>query len=194
MEQLLDRPATADIEPEVLGLADLRGRVVYRPQYVNRLPLDTLRGILERSNETRLGTAVLELTARHPYDSAGHADFYHPGRWDCESDLVYMTSIHQVGSTPHEWDGTVGYAKFTPPAAGTHIVVVNFSGYQQTMRLSGPWGTTTAYSATTGGSAAVTAIWNAQAGESLHCSFSATADSGYAGIAYLDSFQVFTQA
>jgi hypothetical protein len=105
-----------------------------------------------------------------------------------------MTSIHQVGATPYEWDGTVGYAQFTAPAAGTYIVLVNFSGYQQTMHLNGPWGKSTAYCPTTSGSAVVTALWNGQAGETLYCTFSGKADSGYSGIAYLESFQVFTPA
>jgi hypothetical protein len=138
-----------------------------------------------------LGAAALELTARHPYADAGYADFYHPGRWDCESDLV---SIHQVGASVGEWDGTVGYARFTAPAAGSYLVVVNFSGYQQTMSLNGPWGTSTAHTATTSDSSAATAIWDGAAGQTLYCTFSSRSDDGYAGIAYLDSLQILTPA
>ncbi|OBH40401.1 hypothetical protein [Mycobacterium mantenii] len=182
------------INPEVLALSDLRGRVVYRPGYINRLPMNRLDGIAMETVGQNLGVQVLDLTARHPYADAGYADFYQPGRWDCESDLVYMESIHQTGSSPGEWDGTAAYARFKPAQTGTYIVVVNFSGYQQTMSLYGPWGTTTAYCATTSDSAATTAIWNGTAGQSLFCTFSSRADSGYSGIAYLLSFQIFKAA
>lgn len=194
MEELLETRQTVEINPDVLALSDLRGRIVYRPQDVSRLALDRLGEVVKDKQGRDLGAVALELTARHPYADAGYADFYHPGRWDCESDLVYMSSIHQVGASVGEWDGTVGYARFTAPAAGSYIVVVNFSGYQQTMRLNGPWGTSTAHSATTSDSAATTAIWDGAAGQTLYCTFSSRSDNGYAGIAYLDSFQIFTPA
>lgn len=184
----------AEINPDVLALSDLRGRVVYRPDYVNHLPKNQLDRIAMDTVGRNLGTQMLNLTARHPYADAGYADFYQPGRWDCESDLVYMESIHQTGSSPGEWDGTAAYARFTPPRTGTYIVVVNFSGYQQTMSLYGPWGTTTAHCATTSDSAATTAVWNGTAGQTLYCTFSSRADSGYSGIAYLMSFQIFEAA
>jgi hypothetical protein len=42
--------------------------------------------------------AVMNLTARHPYDAAtGRIDVYKPGRWDTESDLVYMSPIISTG-------------------------------------------------------------------------------------------------
>ena len=183
-----------EIDPDVPALSDLRGRTVYRPQQVSRLPLERLANIVKGKQGRDLGEVALELTARHPWAPTGYADFYAPGRWDCESDLVYMSAIHQVGASVGEWEGTVGYARFTAPAQGSYIVVVNFSGYQQTMRLNGPWGTSTAHSATTSDSAAATAIWDGAAGQVLYCTFSSRSDSGFAGIAYLDSMQIFTPA
>lgn len=194
MEQLLETRPTIEINPDVMALSDLRGRLVYRPRDVSRLALDRLTDIVKDNQRIDLGPLALELTARQPYADAGYADFYHPGRWDCDTNLVYMSSIHQVGPSVGEWDGTVGYARFTAPATGSYIVVVNFSGYQQTMSLNGPWGTSTAHSATTSDSAAATALWAGTAGENLYCTFSSKSDSGYAGIAYLYSFQVFTPA
>ena len=191
MNQLSDIRHTIEINPDVPALSDLRGRTVFRPRGLNRLAVDRLIETVKDSHERDLGDLALELTARHPFADAGYADFYHPGRWDCETDLVYMTSIHQIGPSVGEWDGTAAYARFTAPAAATYIVVVNFSGYQQTMSLNGPWGTSTAYTPTTSDSAAATAIWVAGAGEQLYCTFSSRADGGYSGIAYLDSFQIF---
>jgi len=63
------------------------------------------------------------------------------------------------------------------------------------MSLNGPWGATTAHCATTGDSAATTALWTAAAaGETLYCTFASKSDTGFAGIAYLQSFQVFAPA
>lgn len=194
MGELLEPRQTVKINPDVLALSDLRGRMVFRPEEVSRLALDDLGVIVKDSQDRDLGALALELSARHPYADAGYADFYNPGRWDCESDLVYMSAIHQVGPSVGEWEGTVGYVHFTAPAAGSFIVVVNFSGYQQTMSLSGPWGTSTAHSDTTSDSAAATAIWDGAAGQTLYCTFSSRSDNGYAGIAYLDSLQIFTPA
>ena len=189
-----DARLLVELNPDVLALSDLRGRVVFRPEDVSRLAVDRLAEIVKDTQGRNLGDVALELSARHPYAGAGYADFYQPGRWDCESDLVYMLSIHQIGPSVGQWDGTVGYVRFTAPAASSYIVVVNFSGYQQTMSLNGPWGTSTAHSATTSDSAATTAIWDGAAGETLYCTFSSRSDDGHAGMAYLDSFQIFTPA
>src|SRR5262245_5649628 len=89
--------------------------------------------------------AAMTLTARHPHDPAGLMDVYHPGRWDCSSNLVFMDVIRQVGPSVGEWDGSVVYAQFKAPSNGTYLVVGNFSGYQITLNLNGPWGKTTAY-------------------------------------------------
>lgn len=194
MSDPIEHNPAAEVGPEVLSLSDLRGRVVHRPIDLLRLDLERIGGILLEHHQQRVGALVLELTARHPWAAEGYLDFYQPGRWDCEADLVYMSSIHQVGASIGEWDGTAAYGRFTAPTAGTYIVVVNFSGHQQTMRLNGPWGTNTAYTATTSQSAAATAVWTGSAGEGLYFTFSSRADTGYAGTAYLDSVQIFRPA
>ncbi len=96
-------------------------------------------------------TPLQALTPRHPYDESSKAriDSYHPGRWDTESDLVYMSPIVQTGPSPGEWDGTVIYASLPNLGSGSYLVSATFSGYDTTMSLHGPWGTTTAYNAQT---------------------------------------------
>jgi hypothetical protein len=191
MDDTAQRSVPEDLDPEVLTSNRLRDRLVFRPAGTARLTLDQLRDVVKKNQREDLGELALELTARHPFADAGYVDFYAPGRWDCATDLVYMTAIHQVGASVGEWEGTVGYARFTAPTAAPYIVVVNFSGYQQTMRLNGPWGTSTAHTATTSESAAATALWTGTAGETLYPTFSSRSDDGFSGIAYLDSFQIF---
>jgi len=189
------RREAADLaNPEILSLVDLRPLTLVRPYDAARLGIERLRDLVKGIADRDLGDVVLELTARHPWAPTGYMDVYHPGRWDCESDQVYLGSIHQTGPSVGEWDGSVVYLKATAPAAGTYIVVVDFSGYQQTMRLSGPWGTATAYNATTSTTSAVTALWTAAAGETLYATMSAKADSGFAGTAYLKAIQIFAPA
>ena len=130
---------------------------------------------------------VMTLTARHPHDPAGLMDVYHPGRWDCSSNLVFMDVIRQVGPSVGEWDGSVVYARFTAASSGSYLVVGNFSGYQITMNLSGPWGKNTAYCATTSDHAQATALWSGTAGGSL--SFTINMNGPYLG--YLESIQVY---
>jgi hypothetical protein len=90
----------------------------------------------------------MDLTARRPYDEvAGLMDFYEPGRWDSKYNTVMMSGI-KIGPTPGQWDGTVGYIQFKAPKAGTYLIVVHFTGYQITMKLSGPWGTAIGTTAT----------------------------------------------
>ncbi len=180
--------------PEILSLTDLRPLTLVRPYDAVRLGVERIRDLVKGAAGRDLGEVVLELTARHPWAAAGHMDVYHPGRWDCESDQVYLGSIHQTGPSVGQWDGSVVYLKATAPAAGTYIVVVDFSGHQQTMRLNGPWGTATGYNATTSTSSAVTALWVAAAGETLYATMSARADSGFAGIAYLKAVTIFAPA
>ena len=192
MDTLTDLKRAIEVGPDVVALSDLRGRTVFRPTEVRRLVADRLAELATDRHDRRLGAAMMELTARRPFSDAGWMDVYHPGRWDCESDLVYMSSIVQVGASVGEWDGTVCYARFTAPSASGYLVVVNFSGYQQTMSLNGPWGTSTAHTATTSDAGASTALWNGNAGDTLFCTFSSRSDDGYAGIAYLDSFQILT--
>ncbi|GAB4040396.1 hypothetical protein [Spirosoma gilvum] len=130
---------------------------------------------------------LMELTARHPYQDAGFMDFYRPGRWDCESNLVFMEAIRQTGPSPGQWEGTVGYLRFKAPKAGTYLIVINFTGYQITMNLSGPWGTNTAYSPTTSSTGVATAIWTGTKGAQVF--FTISCKGGIMG--YLQSAQVF---
>ena len=130
---------------------------------------------------------VMELSARHPYDARGFMDFYEPGRWDCESNLVFMKPIVSTGPSPGMWDGSVGYARFKAPKAGTYLILLNFSGYETTMRLFVPWGTHTAYTPTTSDIGVVTALWSGSKGQQVFFNLSCTAP--YLG--YLQSVQVF---
>ncbi len=130
---------------------------------------------------------VMELTARHPYDAAGFIDVYKPGRWDCESNLVYMDVIRSTGPSPGMWEGTVGYARFKAPKAGDYLIVLNFSGHQITMKMSGPWGVSTAFNATNTTSSAVTALWHATKGQQVFFNLSCTGPI----IGYFKSIQVF---
>jgi hypothetical protein len=164
-----------------LELADLKSERVPAPPAAPQLSPAELSSVAsEQLRQDVTVTALqMELTARHPYDAAGLMDFYQPGRWDATSNLVYM--IPDTGSTV-----TFGYGQFTAQAAGNHLVVLNFNGYQVTLRASGPWGTVSAYSPTASGNVAVTALWNATAGATLYFSFSCTG----VGLAYLSSVQV----
>lgn len=131
---------------------------------------------------------LLELSARQPYDAArGSMDVYKPGRWDTTSNLIFMDPIVQTGPSPGEWDGTVIYASFTPPQNGTYLVVGNFSGFDTTMRLFGPWGTQTAHTDQTSDAGAVTALWSGS--DPLFFTMSCLAPI----IGYTASIQVFAQ-
>lgn len=156
---------------------------------VRRITREALAEIVSQLCKPGTGiatTPAMELTARHPYDPAGFMDSYHPGRWDCEYNLVFMTGIHSTGPSIGEWDGTVVYARFKAPATGTYLVVGNFSGYQTTMNLNGPWGNASAYSPTTLNSTAVTALWTGTANQQLFFTMSCTWIMGY-----LESIQIF---
>ena len=154
---------------------------------VARATLVDIAGKLSGKPANLPQTAAMSLTARHPHDPAGFMDVYHPGRWDCESNLVFMRAIHQVGPSPGEWDGTVVYARFTAPSNGSYLVVGNFSGYQITMNLNGPWGKTTAYCPTTSDHAQATALWSGTAGTTLHFTINLTGPI----MGYLESVQVY---
>ena len=130
---------------------------------------------------------LMELSARHPYDPAGQMDVLAPGRWDTTYDLIFMDAI-VTGPSLGEWDGTVCYISYKAPANGTYLVAANFSGYQITMRLDGPWGESTAYTATTSNHAAATGLWTGTAGKSLFFTINCT---GGGLIGYLKSVQVF---
>lgn len=138
-------------------------------------------------------TALMELTARHPYDVArGNIDVYKPGRWDTSSNLIFMDSIRQVGESVGEWEGSAAYIYFKPPTDGTYIIVGHFTGYQTTMHLNGPWGDNTAYTAATSDAGAVMAIWSGS--EEFEFTMLCKApDNGWT-IGYIESIQVFELA
>jgi hypothetical protein len=128
---------------------------------------------------------VMELTPRKPWESAKRQmDVLWPGRYDTESDLVFMHPI-VTGPSPGEWDGTVVYARFDAPSTGTYLVVANFTGHQITGHLHGPWGEQTAFSGTTSDAAAVVAIWKGSGGVSF--TFNCTGSI----MGYLKSIQVY---
>ncbi|QEN12589.1 hypothetical protein ACRDU6_07775 [Mycolicibacterium sp. ELW1] len=205
-------------DPGMLTLFDVRGRFVNRPKFSRTQPVDRQRIRLPLPvGDVALGELVLDLTARHPYADIGWMDFYQPGRWDCESDSVYMSTIrvNPPGSSTN-WDGTVGYGHFTAPADNLYVVVLNFSGYStsQCMSLRGPWGKATAnlpaasYDASghlLPRTAAVRAVWDARAGEKGWCDFSAVTGStasvilpGYVDLGiplvFFHSLQIYTAA
>ena len=154
------------------------------------LTATTLSSIISKLANRKVsfsGPPVMQLSARHPYDPAGLMDVYMPGRWDCTYDLVFMDVIRSTGPSPGEWEGSVIYAQFTAPAAGTYAIVVNFSGYQITLSLNGPWGNNTAYNATNASSSAAVALWAATSGQKL--SFTVNCTGSILG--YVQSIQVF---
>jgi hypothetical protein len=129
---------------------------------------------------------LVELSARVPYSATyGWIDSYHPGRWDCESDLVFMNPIVQVGPSVGEWDGTVVYVSLPGVPPGTYLVVGNFSGYDTTMHMNGPWGDVTAYTAATTDIGTVIALTTVTQG--LYFSMSCKGS----GLGYLESVQLF---
>lgn len=135
-----------------------------------------------------IGSLLMELSARQPYDAArGNMDVYHPGRWDTTSNLIFMNPIVQTGPSPGEWDGTVIYASFTPPQDGSYLIVGNFSGFDTTMRLFGPWGTQTAHTNQTSDAGAVVALWSGS--DPVFFTMSCLAPI----IGYAASIQVFQQ-
>jgi hypothetical protein len=164
-----------------LERADLKGERVPAPPAAARLSPAELSAAasMQLRQDITVTALKMELTARRPYDAAGLMDFYQPGRWDATSNLVYM--MPDAGD-----DVTYGYAQFKASAAGNHLVVLNFNGYEVTLRAFGPWGTVSAYSPTASGNVALTALWTATAGATLYFNFSCTG----VGLAYLSSVQV----
>lgn len=138
---------------------------------------------------------VLELTPRAPHGANGHMDLLWPGRWDCESNLIFMRPI-VYGESPGSWDGTVAYAQLKAPASGSFLVAAVFAGFSSSqggeglvLRLNGPWGTTTASGQSTEPGGPI-AIWNAQAGERLYFTVSCTGGI----IGYLQSIRLYPLA
>ena len=130
---------------------------------------------------------IQSLTPRHPYDESSKAriDSYHPGRWDTESDLVYMSPIVQTGPSPGEWDGTVIYASLPNLGTGVYLVSGIFSGYDITMSLHGPWGTTTAYNAVTSTTTSVLATATVNTGLFFTLNCKGT------GLGYLSAIEIY---
>src|SRR5262249_19109335 len=150
---------------EAFPVEVLRERATAKSPQVLAIPAGQLAGIAGGILGRKITLArTMSLTARNPFEAAGFMDAYKPGRWDCESNLVFMDVIRQIGPNPGEWDGTVVYARFTTASHGTYLVVGNFSGYQVTMNMHGPWGNNTAYCATTSDHAQAVALWEGTAG------------------------------
>jgi hypothetical protein len=59
-------------------------------------------------------------------------------------------------------------------ASGSHLVALRFTGHQTTLRVNGPWGVVSAFSATTSDNPVATALWDGSAGETLFFTFSFT--------------------
>lgn len=133
----------------------------------------------------------LSLSARNPFDPLnGQMDVYMPGRWDSSLDLVFMEHI-VTGANPGEWNGSVAYVEFKAQANGDHFVSVQFSGYQTTMELHGPWGTASAYTATPADTGYVGAVWVGGADESLFFTVNSRGPDNLAGIGYLSAVEVY---
>ena len=139
---------------------------------------------LTDENVGSLEDLVMELTARKPWEAANRQmDVLWPGRYDTESNLVFMHPI-VTGPGAGEWNGTVVYARFSPSAGGTHLIVANFSGHEITGHLRGPWGEQTAACATTSDTASAVAIWK---GGDVSFTFTCTGSI----LGYLKSIQVY---
>jgi hypothetical protein len=57
---------------------------------------------------------------------------------------------------------------------GATWVALRFTGHQTTLRVNGPWGVVSAFSATTSDNPVATALWDGSAGETLFFTFSFT--------------------
>ncbi len=132
--------------------------------------------------------ALMELTARHPYDTHGNIDVFMPGRWDTTYNLIFMDSI-VTGSTLGEWEGSAGYIMFKPPTDGTYLIVEHFTGYETTMHLYGPWGENTAYTAATSDSGAVMGLYSGS--QEFEFTTNCTVPNNEYGLGYIESIQVF---
>lgn len=154
-----------------------------------------LRRYVPRNSSLPATAPVLELTPRAPHGPNGHMDLLWPGRWDCESNLIFMRPIVQ-GDSPGEWDGSVAYVRLKAPAGGSFLVAAVFAGFGSpqggqglVLKMHGPWGTNTASGQSTVAQGPV-AIWNADAGDSLY--FTVNCAGGI--IAYLQSIRLYALA
>lgn len=155
-------------------------------QRVSRSRLAELASELADEEVAPTEPALLELTARHPYDELGSLDVYMPGRWDTASNLIFMDTIVLTGPTG-DWAGSAAYINFRPPEPATYLVVGHFTGHEITMHLTGPWGENTAYTPTTCDPGAVVALWTGgDASFGMHCT-----DNNEYSLGYIESVQVF---
>jgi hypothetical protein len=130
--------------------------------------------------------ALVELSARRPYDPVANLDVYMPGRWDTTSDLIFMDTIVHLG-TRGEWVGSAAYVEFRPPGSATYLIVVHFTGAEITMHLTGPWGENTAYTASASEAGAVVALWTGgETAFGMHCT-----DNNEYSLGYIESVQIF---
>jgi hypothetical protein len=79
---------------------------------------------------------VTELSARRPYDAPHRIDVFMPGRWDTEGNYISMRTIDP---------NTRVFGTFKAPSSGDYLFVVKFTGFDITMKLSGPWGQNTGH-------------------------------------------------
>jgi hypothetical protein len=167
-------------------------RVIVEVPSVERLSharLTEAASELAKKPVTPTPKALMELTARYPYDAThGNIDVFMPGRWDTTYNLIFMDTI-VTGPEPGEWVGSAGYIMFKPPADGMYLIVEHFSGWETTMHLFGPWGENTAYTATTSDSGAVVALWSGD--QEFEFTTSCTQPNNEYGIGYIESIQVF---
>ncbi|MET4159011.1 hypothetical protein [Agromyces sp. PvR057] len=160
----------AEFEPvvEKWTLEGLREAKIGRASRVGGLSASRLREVLrERHDQVieGLDAPVISLSARHPWVDGGRIDVFQPGRWDTEYDLVFMSSDFAPNSA------SIGYGAVVVPSDGTYLVAVRFSGHETTLRLNGPWGIQTGFSATTSDHPTLTAVWTGAAGAHLNFSF-----------------------
>jgi hypothetical protein len=157
---------------------------------VSHARLTDLASALAKKPVSPAPKALMELSARHPYDATyGNIDVFEPGRWDTTSNLIFMDSVRTVGPLVGEWEGSAAYLYFNPPAEGTYLIVGHFTGYQCTMYLGGPWGQNSAYTAETSDSGAVVALYTG----SQHFEFGMGCEAPDNGstMGYIESVQVF---
>ena len=136
-------------------------------------------------------STYMQLSARQPYDAVnGNVDVYMPGRWDTSSDLIFMDAIVQ-GAQVGEWTGSAAYVRFNAQTSGNHLIAVNFTGADITMRLNGPWGTATANATSVSTSFVVLAEWSVTAGEPLFFTIDCVNASNLPDLGYIKSIQAF---
>jgi len=185
-EQLLE---TATVSGDVITPEELDKFRVANVPTVERVSFETLAATANRLTNgvsTLSSTPALDISTRRPYDAAGLMDFYQPGRWDSTSNSVFMEGI-KYGPSPGMWDGTVGYVQFKLPKDGTYLIVANFTGYQITMKMNGPWGTNIGTTSSSSVPGTVTAIYTGKANTTVYFTLTCV----YPNLAFLKSVQAY---